>query len=395
MTTFHNHMWPALRSMIKNSLPARRLWIASGFIGAGAAEVIIRLKSTMRIEEIRFLVGLASPDTPIPASLADELTRLRRIASVRICAGLHCKFYLVDARSLLTGSANFSRRGFGRQHEAGVITTDPACVRRANEYFYGLWQRASLLPKRFVTYRPPFAGDHDQTHSNWLGEAGISHETPFSRLQLKAASRHHRSLRSSDKVGPGERPRVRLTAFDAWQLESKPWGFDVAKNRSRLSWGAAKGTTRGDRCVFCVSSNLKYVPELKNDRRVDAVHSIWEAIDAKTRTFRYPRYKTQIRFRRLVRLSSPVPKHALFDAGILVAPRWPQGVQGKLIDDEQVLTLAHLLAQHNPAQTRAIRDALGLRKLDETSMALVKMGGTMPDIGTVTRRRIGPAKRRD
>jgi hypothetical protein len=140
--------------------------------------------------------------------------------------------------------------------------------------------------------------------------------------------------------------------------------------------------------VFCVTENLKYATHLRGDRRVNAVVSLWEAIDKPRRLKSERLYPIQAWCRRLVRLKQPVPKQMLIDAGILTVPRWPQGVQGKSLDLQQTIKLAEVLATKNPAQRRAIHHALGLRGMDEATKRLIELGGTQPQLRGIPRRRM-------
>jgi len=141
--------------------------------------------------------------------------------------------------------------------------------------------------------------------------------------------------------------RIHKSAFDQDDIDALDRG-------GTRDWGAA-GRAKikvGDIHLFCTGPG-PWVPS-------DCVHSIWEA-----RSTRYRDetmfVKDRANFRRLVRLMNPVPKSALFQAGLLVQNRWPQGLQGKVIHSRADLEiLASTLIRLNPGQSVKIRAALGV-----------------------------------
>ena len=63
-------------------------------------------------------------------------------ASVRGIRGLHAKLYTFGDSVAVVTSANLTVAGLYRNPEFGVITEDPAAVRRCRDYFDELWHRA-------------------------------------------------------------------------------------------------------------------------------------------------------------------------------------------------------------------------------------------------------------
>ena len=59
---------------------------------------------------------------------------------------MHMKAYLVDARLLRTGSANFSPSGLKRQDNDLLTTTAPAAVAAFERTFEAIWDRADAGP---------------------------------------------------------------------------------------------------------------------------------------------------------------------------------------------------------------------------------------------------------
>lgn len=383
MTEFHSDIWATIRMMVDRARPIRQMDIVSGFVGQGATEVVEKLFRRGRIKSVRILVGLSAPSAAIPEYLAAELSRLRRIATVRTCAGLHAKMYLLDDRALFIGSANFSRRGFGGQHEAGLVTEDRATVRAARKYVDGLWRIAAALPRTFTTIPAIGVEQGLENVGGWLGSARHEHECPFPppRPRRSSSTTPRKAGVASSAFGS---PRVKIVAFDPNQLDQ----FDMPDSPKRIEWGASNGTKPGQVQVFCVTKKLTGVPELRGSTRIDAVVSIWKALDEAKPSDTPNSFPIQAPFKLLVRLKHAVPKQLLFESGILAIRRWPQGVQGKLLDEEQRRNLAKVLAKKNRAQRRAIQDALGPRGLDEATKRLIELGGTQPQLRGITRRRM-------
>jgi hypothetical protein len=153
-------------------------------------------------------------------------------------------------------------------------------------------------------------------------------------------------------------PKVRITAFPARWLTER----DSFSNSTRIEWSTGETTQPGDIQIFAVSATLGDNRDLATDPRRDAVHSIWEAETPPLKEYlKQNEWPIQAAFKLLVKLDHPVPKEELIGAGLL-KQSWPQGSRGKLLKtDNEIRTLAEVLAKKNPRNRPAIFKALGLR----------------------------------
>ena len=150
-------------------------------------------------------------------------------------------------------------------------------------------------------------------------------------------------------------PQVRITAYPArWLM--KPDSF---WNNTRIDWSTGEGTQRGDIQIFAVSSTPGDQQKLVDDPRLDAVHSIWQALSSPLEEYlEEEKWPVQARFKLLVKLENPVPKADLIRAGLLKRA-WPQGSRGKLLKtNDEIKTLADVLSKKNPKNRPAILKAL-------------------------------------
>lgn len=84
-------------------------------------------------------------------------TLIARGVKVFSRGSLHAKFLVID-KTLIASSANASQNSKDILDEAGIITTDPAAVRRANDFFEKLCTEPvgnEYLKKCIAEYRPP------------------------------------------------------------------------------------------------------------------------------------------------------------------------------------------------------------------------------------------------
>lgn len=136
--------WPILeRLCIEHA--AKRLDILTGFLGSGATLALEALGVRARI-----VIGLPSADAVLSASqIAEVRSLIEAQHEVRWLRGLHAKLYLVDARAVLVGSANFTTAGFEKLDEIGIATDTPSVVSQAVEMFEARFANASAIePER-------------------------------------------------------------------------------------------------------------------------------------------------------------------------------------------------------------------------------------------------------
>jgi hypothetical protein len=150
-------------------------------------------------------------------------------------------------------------------------------------------------------------------------------------------------------------PHVRICGYPAeWLLAEE--SFD---NSTTITWSTGESTEPNDIQVFGVSTTLGEAPELVNDVRRDAVHSIWLATTS-PQVFGSNEWPIQAEFTLLLKLDNPVPKNDLIKAGLLKR-EWPQHWRGKIFHaKKEVRDLAHTLAKRNPKQRREIANALNV-----------------------------------
>jgi len=151
MTRFvsNEEFWDEIQRHVSDG---RRARAAVAYFGRDGAK-LLKLKSgdtlvvDMSITAVR--QGVTDPR---------EVKKLKR-AGVNIFSrgSLHAKFFLID-RSLIAGSANVSHNSKDRLDEAGIITSDPAALRRASQFFKRLCTEPvgdEYLKKCIAEYRPP------------------------------------------------------------------------------------------------------------------------------------------------------------------------------------------------------------------------------------------------
>jgi hypothetical protein len=157
-------------------------------------------------------------------------------------------------------------------------------------------------------------------------------------------------------------PKVRISAFPAYWLLEK----DSFANSQKTIWSTGERIKPGDIQIFAISTDLRDASELKEDSRVDAVHSIWEAITPPKPQYGNAEYPIQAEFRLLVKLDNPVPKTDLIQKDLL-KNNWPQGSKGKIFHSaEEVEKLIDILTKNNPKQRQVIFAALGRGELPGT-----------------------------
>src|SRR5947209_2350359 len=105
MIAFHSKIWPAFQSIHSRLKGVKKLDILTGYLGAGACKVLADLGAT----EVRIAFGLDLTDPTLAQAQIDELGRVKHLAALRVCPGLHAKLYLFDDAIMVLGSANFTR----------------------------------------------------------------------------------------------------------------------------------------------------------------------------------------------------------------------------------------------------------------------------------------------
>lgn len=115
------------------------LRIVSPFIKRRALQRLLAL----RPEHIRVITRFDLNDFANGVSDVDVLrTLLECRAAVRGIRGLHAKLYIFGDSVAVVTSANLTVAGLDTNPEFGIVTEDPAAVRRCRDYFDELWHRA-------------------------------------------------------------------------------------------------------------------------------------------------------------------------------------------------------------------------------------------------------------
>lgn len=135
---------------------AKHVSAAVAYMGQGAAQLLPLGKGH------RLVVNMSMQAVKAGETDPREVRKLMaRGAKAFSRAKLHAKFLVVD-RCLIASSANISNNSARNLDEAGVLTTDPAAIRRAQDFFRNLCTepiRPEYLAKCLKAYRPPSFAD--------------------------------------------------------------------------------------------------------------------------------------------------------------------------------------------------------------------------------------------
>ena len=126
---------------LENALRRDRseLRIVSPFIKHPALQRLLALRPERIRVVTRFdLEGFARSVSDVAALR----TLLESGASVRGLRALHAKLYIFGDNVAVVTSANLTVAGLDTNPEFGIVTEDPAAVRRCRDYFDDLWHRA-------------------------------------------------------------------------------------------------------------------------------------------------------------------------------------------------------------------------------------------------------------
>ncbi len=98
-------------------------------------EVKMKIITSFREEDIKS--GITS---------LDKLRALMKSgAHIRYNNNLHAKMMFIDSEVAIISSANLTRKGLGVNYEAGVLIKDPDQVKKAIEFFQGVWDESEDL----------------------------------------------------------------------------------------------------------------------------------------------------------------------------------------------------------------------------------------------------------
>lgn len=145
----NRELWDTLRERLKATKGVRA---AVAYFGRNGA-TLFPLKNGDSIV-VDMSLGAVRQGITDPRSVR---TLWRRGVSVFSRPSLHAKF-VIAGRTLIASSANVSRNSNEILDEAGIMTTDPAAVQRANDFFEKLCTEpvgAKYISECIKQYRPP------------------------------------------------------------------------------------------------------------------------------------------------------------------------------------------------------------------------------------------------
>jgi phosphatidylserine/phosphatidylglycerophosphate/cardiolipin synthase-like enzyme len=151
MTRFvsNDELWRELQTRVSNG---KRVRAAIAYFGGRGAKLLPLKKGDSIVVDLS--LGAVRQGITNPHELR---TLAGRGVKVFSRGSLHAKFLLID-KTLIASSANASRNSKEVLDEAGIITTDPAAVRRATVFFDKLCTEPvgpEYLKTCIAEYRPP------------------------------------------------------------------------------------------------------------------------------------------------------------------------------------------------------------------------------------------------
>jgi len=145
----NDNLWHEIQG---RTMRAKNVHAAVAYFGTHGADLLPLKKGDTLLVDMS--VGAVRQGATNPK----EIRRLmRRGVRVFTRASLHAKFFLIG-RCLIACSANVSRNSHRCLDEAGILTSDPAALRRAEDFFRSLCVepvRSQYLKECLKAYRPP------------------------------------------------------------------------------------------------------------------------------------------------------------------------------------------------------------------------------------------------
>jgi phosphatidylserine/phosphatidylglycerophosphate/cardiolipin synthase-like enzyme len=146
---YNEVLWTELTTRIARS---KRVHAAIAYLGKGGSRLVPLKKGNRLVVDMS--LGAVRQGVTCPHEVRKFISRGVRVFSR---GSLHAKFLIVD-NTLIAGSANASRNSKEILDEAGIVTTDPAAVRRASEFFEQLCTEPvgnEYLKKCIAEYQSP------------------------------------------------------------------------------------------------------------------------------------------------------------------------------------------------------------------------------------------------
>lgn len=123
---YNSDLWQEIKARVAK---AARVRAAVAYLGNGGAKLLPLKKGDSLVVDMS--LGAVRQGVTDPREIRRLMGRKVRVFSR---GSLHAKFVVAD-KMLIAGSANISRNSNEVLDEAGVITTDPAALRRAKHFF--------------------------------------------------------------------------------------------------------------------------------------------------------------------------------------------------------------------------------------------------------------------
>lgn len=145
----NSELWNALRDHVTKAKGVR---VAVAYFGRDGAKLLPLKKGDSIVVDVS--LGAVRQGVTDPHALR---TLMQRGVAVFSRPSLHAKF-VVAGRTLIASSANVSRNSKESLDEAGIMTTDPAAVQRAADFFEKLCTEPvgkKYLAQCSKEYRPP------------------------------------------------------------------------------------------------------------------------------------------------------------------------------------------------------------------------------------------------
>lgn len=107
---------------------------------------ILKLFSDLLSKRVHIRLLHAKEPGPIFKKDFDKYTLILRDLERGLCPRIHFKLYIFDLETVYIGSANFTGAGIGnksnnrRNFESGVLSNDPAIVKKAINQFDEVWR---------------------------------------------------------------------------------------------------------------------------------------------------------------------------------------------------------------------------------------------------------------
>ncbi len=96
--------------------------------------------------DLKIIANFRKEDVERGITDIDKIRVLKKIgAEIRYNNDVHAKMIFIDSKVAIISSANLTRRGLSVNYEAGVVIKDQNYVKKALEFFKGVWEESKSL----------------------------------------------------------------------------------------------------------------------------------------------------------------------------------------------------------------------------------------------------------